>query len=450
MWDFLWGTAGFLLTIGLLVTIHEYGHFWMARRFGVKILRFSLGFGKPLLSWTGKKEGTQYTLSPIPLGGFVQMYGEKEGEEPLPASEREKTFYAKPAWQRFLIAFAGPAVNLAFAVLAFALLYFTGVRGMEPTLAVVRQGSLADQAGLQAGDRILSVHGKTVRLSMDAHVAWVGAPREKIEVRYARDGAMRETQVDLSGLKAGDELKMSRALGAFLVDEWLPADIAQIVADSPAEKMGLQAGDRIVALNGEPSDLIAVGEYVAAHPHTDVALQVQRDGALLDIVGRTGERNDHAGKAGGFLGVQWQRADLAAHEIVERYGAGESLYRGMEKTAYYVKLTFAMFGRMIKGEVSLDNLGGPITIGDTAGKTLQFGWDVFLNFLGVVSLSLAALNLLPVPMLDGGHMLFYAVETLRGKPLSARAMTWAYRVGQFVLFAFIGFVLLNDFYRYLW
>lgn len=448
MWDFLWGVAGFLLTIGLLVTIHEYGHFWMARRFGVKILRFSLGFGKPILSWTGKKEGTKYTLSPIPLGGFVQMYGEREDEALSPA-EREKTFYAKPAWQRFLIAFAGPAVNLVFAVLAFSLLFFTGVQGMEPKVALVREDSIAARAGLQAGDRIVSVHGEAVRLSMDAHVAWVGAPREKIRVEYERDGGKRETSMDLSGLKAGDELKMGKALGVFLVDEWLPADIEKVVEDTPAAQMGLRAGDRILALNGEENDLIRIGEYVAAHAYEDVSFRVLRDGQIIEVSGKTGERESKSGKTIGYLGVQWKLADLSAYRTVERYGMLDSLYRGMEKTAYYVRLTFAMFGRMIKGEVSLDNLGGPITIGDTAGKTLQFGWDVFLNFLGVVSLSLAALNLLPVPMLDGGHMLFYAAETLRGKPLSDMAMKWAYRVGQFVLFAFIGFVLLNDFYRYL-
>lgn len=445
----LWGIVGFLITIGLLVTIHEYGHFWMARRFGVKIIRFSLGFGKPLFTWTGKKEGTKYTLSPIPLGGFVQMYGEKD-DEAIDEAERNKTFYAKPAWQRFLIAFAGPAVNLIFAVLAFALLFFTGVQGMQPQVAMVRDDSLAARAGLETGDKIVAINGTTVRLAMDAHVAWVGAPREKIDVRYERDGAARDTQMDLSGLKAGDELNMSDALGVFLVDEWLPAQIEKVMDDSPAQAMGLQAGDLIVAMDGQERDLIRIGRYVAAHAHDRVAFTVQRNGQLFDLTGYIGERENRAGKMAGYLGVQWQLADLSAYETVERYGVAESLYRGAAKTGHYVKLTFAMFARMIKGEVSLDNLGGPITIGDAAGKTLQFGWDVFLNFLGVVSLSLAALNLLPVPMLDGGHMLFYAVETVRGKPLSERAMNWAYRIGQTVLFAFIAFVLMNDLYRYLW
>lgn len=444
----IWGIIGFLITIGLLVTIHEYGHFWMARRFGVKIIRFSLGFGKPLLSWTGKKEGTKYTLSPIPLGGFVQMYGEKDDED-IPIAQRNQTFHAKPAWQRFLIAFAGPAVNLIFAVLAFALLYFTGVQGMQPQVAMVREGSLAAQAGLQAGDKILSVDGSTVRLAMDAHIGWVGAARGKVEVVYERDGGKRETQVDLSALKAGDELRMSDALGVFLVDEWLPATIKKVMDDSPAQAMGLQAGDQLLTMNGAENDLIRIGSYVAAHPHAEVAFGVLRNGRVIEVQGKIAERENRAGKTGGYLGVEWQLADLSRYETVERYGLFESLYRGAAKTGHYVQLTFAMFGRMIKGQVSLDNLGGPITIGDTAGKTLQFGWDVFLNFLGVVSLSLAALNLLPVPMLDGGHMLFYAVETVRGKPLSENAMKWAYRVGQFILFTFIGFVLLNDFYRYL-
>lgn len=444
----LWGIIGFLITIGVLVTIHEWGHFAVARFFGVKILRFSLGFGKPIVTWTGKKEGTKYTLAPIPLGGFVQMYGEQDEEE-VPASERHKTFYAKPAWQRFLIVFAGPLVNLVFAVLAFALLYFTGVQGMQPQVAMVRENSLAAQAGLQAGDKILAVDGSRVRLAMDAHIGWVGAARESTAVQYERDGAVRETTVDLSGLGAGDELRMSDAVGMFLVDEWLPAQIEKVVENSPAEAMGLRAGDRLIAMNGREEDLIRIGRYVASHPHAQVRFTLWRDGQTFEVEGKIDERENRRGNMAGFLGVQWQLADLSAYETVERYGVMESLYRGAAKTGHYVKLTFAMFGRMIKGEVSLDNLGGPITIGDTAGKTLQFGWEVFLNFLGVVSLSLAALNLLPVPMLDGGHMLFYAVEAVRGKPLSDTTMKWAYRIGQFVLFAFIGLVLLNDFYRYL-
>ena len=443
----LWGLLGFLITIGLLVTIHEWGHFAVARFFGVKILRFSLGFGKPIFTWVGKKEGTKYTLAPIPLGGFVQMYGEKDDGD-AEDSERDKTFHGKPAWQRFLIVFAGPAINLIFAVLAFALLFLTGVKGMDPQVAHVRAGSLADVAGLQAGDRILAVNGATVRLAMDAHIGWVGAPREKIVVRYQRDGAAHEATVDLSTLQAGDELRMSEAIGAFMVDEWLPADIEQVMDDSPAARMGLHSGDRLLTLNGEEADLIRMGRYVAAHPQAQITLTLLRDGQVLSIEGQLGERENRRGTMAGYLGVQWQLADLSAHERVERYGVAESLYRGVEKTCHYVKLTFAMFARMIKGEVSLENLGGPITIGDTAGKTLQYGLDVFLNFLGVVSLSLAALNLLPIPLLDGGHMLFYALETVRGKPLSETTMKWAYRFGQLVLFAFIGFVLLNDFYRY--
>lgn len=444
----LWGVLGFLITIGLLVTIHEWGHFAVARYFGVKILRFSLGFGKPFLTWTGKKEGTKYTLAPIPLGGFVQMYGEKD-EEGIPVADRDRTFHGKPAWQRFLIVFAGPAVNLIFAVLAFALLFFTGVQGMTPEVAYVREGSLADKAGLMAGDQMVSVNGAQVRLAMDAHIGWVGAPRGEVVVQYRRDGMVHDATVDLSALTAGDELRMSDAVGVFLVDEWLPADIEKVMDNSPAAAMGLQAGDRLLAMNGQEADLIRIGRYVAAHAHEAVRFSVLRNGQPMEVAGTIGERENRRGDMTGYLGVEWRLADLSAYETVERYGVAESLYRGMEKTGHYVQLTFAMFARMIKGEVSLDNLGGPITIGDTAGKTLQYGLDVFLNFLGVVSLSLAALNLLPIPLLDGGHMLFYAVEAMRGKPLSENVMKWAYRVGQFVLFAFIGFVLLNDFYRYL-
>ena len=214
--------------------------------------------------------------------------------------------------------------------------------------------------------------------------------------------------------------------------------------------MGIQKGDRITAVNGEAQDLIRIGKVIAAgKPGDTISITVMRADSEQTLHGQLGSRTDKKGKTHGFLGVKWQRVDVSAYQSVERYGFWASLGHGWDKVVYYVRLTYNMFGRMFAGKISLDNIGGPLTIGDAAGKTLSYGWDIFLNFLGVVSLSLAAINLLPVPMLDGGHMLFYALETVRGKPLSATTMKWALRVGATLVYALMLFVVLKDFWKYL-
>lgn len=464
-----WGIVGFLITIGLLVTIHEWGHFAVARFFGVKILRFSLGFGKPILTWTGKKEGTKYTLSPIPLGGFVQMYGETEGEEIAP-EDRNKTFAGRPAWQRFLIVFAGPAVNLIFAVLVFALLFMLGVKGISPTVLHISPQSLAAQSALQTGDVITEIDGNKVKLATDAHVALAAAKRAVIEISYQRQGQSGSTTLDLSGLQAGDELNMAKTLGFYLADEWWPARVGAVLTEAErgkyrlsadatfaAAEMGLQAGDQIIAINGEALEehdgAFRISDKLAAmQPNQAVELKIRRDGQEITLSGKLGQQTVQ-GKSYAFLGVVWARMPnrdfFAQYEIVERYAPLAALSKGLQKTVDYVGMTFTMFGRLIQRQVSIENMGGPITIGDAAGKTLRIGWEEFLNFLGVVSLSLAAINLLPIPMLDGGHMVFTALEAIRGKALSEKTMTWCFRIGTSLVMCFMAFVLLNDVWRYL-
>lgn len=442
----MWQVLGFLITIIFLIGIHEWGHFFVARCFGVKILRFSLGFGKPILSWTGKKDGTLYTIAPIPLGGFVQMYGERD-DETIPPEERVRTFAAKSPYQRFLIAFAGPAVNLLFAICAFALLFMFGVEGLRPEIAKVLPNSRADVAGLQAGDVIERIHGSQIKLTQDAHMALIGAPREDIVVEFRRDGVAKTAQLSLLGLKAGDESRMSEVLGLYLVDSWFEAKIEAVVPDTSAWQMGLKQGDEIVALNGSPIERIALGRFIAESAGKSIVLGVKRGEAYLELEGVLGVR-ENLGKAQGFLGVQWVRPDLSAYEQVERYGVLTAFWRGMQKTWDYVAVTYKVFAKLLTGQAALENMGGPLTIGDMAGKSIRYGWDIFLNFLGIVSLSLAAINLLPVPMLDGGHMLFSVLEALRGKPLSETVMAIIYKIGMTVVVSFMVVVLIYDVKRY--
>lgn len=457
--NILWGLLGFAITIGILVTIHEWGHFAVARFFGVKILRFSLGFGKPFLSWTGKKDGTQYTLAPIPLGGFVQMLGENSDDGDIAPEDKNRTFAGKPAWQRFLIAFAGPFVNLAFAVFAFAAVYWHGIEGVYPEIIYVQPHSIAAEAGLRAGDRFLEIDGYAVRLSTDANIALVGAGHKTTPIRYQRtDGSVAETSLDLRQLKAGDELHIGEVMGLRMADEWFPARVGKVIADSPAAKAGLQVDDRIAAIDGKAIETTA-GVYQATDViktlgNKEAVLSIERQGQLLTLPVHFEEKTNANGKKAGYLGIYWgwQKPDAAFFDhygTVERYGIFTALQKGAQKVVYYVDLTFTMFGRMLSHKVSLDNMGGPLTIGDAAGQTLQLGATVFLNFLGLVSLSLAAINLLPIPMLDGGHMLFCVVEMVRGKALSEKTMQWCYRVGATLVFTFMGLLILKDFWKYL-
>lgn len=435
----LLGVIGFILTIGILVTIHEWGHFYVARLCDVKILKFSLGFGRPLFSWRGEKDNTIYQISWIPLGGYVQMLGESGDEIIAHPRDARRTFQAKSAWKRFLIVFAGPAINLIFAWLAFSALYLYGVEGHRPVVAEVRQ-----ENGLRAGDIIEKINHQPIKLSHDAPLAWVAnMGKNNIPVEIQRDGKNQTIYLDFSHLKKGDELDISEALGIHLITDWLTAEIKEIVPESTAEIMGLQSGDKILTLNGQPVDMIRMRKRLTEVP-PEITLKIERNQEIMELSGTLKQRNGRP-----FLGVVWVRPDLSQYETTERYDVLSALARGGQKMVSFVHLTYQVFGRMLTNKASLDNLGGPITIGDMAGKTISYGFDVFLNFLGVVSLSLAAINLLPIPLLDGGHMVLYALEMVRKKALSERAMKyWSY-FGMAILYSFMAFVLLKDFWKYL-
>ena len=418
--NFLFGLLGFALTIGILVTIHEWGHFYVARLCNVKILRFSIGFGPALLRWRGKKDGTLYTLAPILLGGYVQMLGETPGET-VPAEDRARTFKAQSPAKRFLIVLAGPAINLIFAVLMFAALYLVGVKGLRAEVAHVTPTSLAATAGLEPGDRITAINGQPIRLSVDVHVALSGVPRGPVALELERDGQPLQRELNLGGLKKGDELRL-------------------------AEALGLQAGDIIRRIDGQDTDLIHFAGFPAASSR--VALTVERAGQIVELAGALGRRD---GKP--FLGVRWQaltHAHFQPYETVESYPLLSALQRGLAKVGYYTEFTYRTFGRLLSNRASRYNMGGPLTIGDMAGRSLRYGWDVFLNFLGVVSLSLAAINLLPVPLLDGGHMLFCVLEMVRGKPLPDPAMKWLNYLGAGLIYALMLLVVGKDLWTYLW
>lgn len=443
----LQGILGFIITIGILVTIHEYGHFVVARFFNVKILRFSIGFGKPIWTWRGKRDGTLYTLAPIPLGGFVQMLGEREDEE-IAEEDKMRTFKAQSPWKRFLIAFAGPGVNLLFAVLVFSLLFITGVRDLRPEIAYIKADSPAALAGLRVGDEILSINGKKTPLFPDALQGLLNAPNGPFQITVARGLRDIPVTLDFSNRKAGDEFDLGRFSGMYLFGDWLPAVVHRVLEQSAAEKMGLKEGDRIIACDGEDADIIRLSRILQKKPNQPIVLSILREGQVLNLKGKLSEREVEGEKIG-FLGVEWQRLQFEDYQRTERYGVATSFVKGVEKTVFYVKSTYLMFARLIKHEVSIKNLGGPILIGDISGKAMRFGLEIFLNFLGLISLSLAAINLLPIPVLDGGHMLLSLIEGIRGKPMTEMTTEWLYRIGASIVFGFMALVIIQDLNRYL-
>lgn len=435
---------GFFITIGILVTIHELGHFWVARFFGVKIIRFSLGFGKPLLKWKGKKDDTLYTLALIPLGGFVQMYGEKDDKDII---DKSRTFAGKTPWQRFLITFAGPAINLIFAILAFSFLFLFGVTGLKPQVAQVIPNSVAQIAGFQDGDLIQKINGKKINLARDADVALLSSIDKIASIEVVRNDQLKKLELPMDFFKKGDELQLHKTLGLYLVSNWIPSQIAIVDKDSAAQNIGLQVGDDLIGLDGKPADRVILTNFINQNPNKKINLTVKRNNQILELSGNLGEKivND---KKFGLLGIRWAPVDFSKFQTTEKYGLINSLSNGLQKTWDYSALTFDFFARMIRGKASTDNLGGPLTIGDLAGRTLRYGAFEFINFLGLISLSLAVINLLPIPSLDGGHMLFSVIEMIIKRPIPEKIAKVFQFMGMILLFSFMIFVVTKDIFKY--
>jgi regulator of sigma E protease len=443
--------AAFLLAIGVLVAVHEYGHFWMARRLGFRVLRFSIGFGKPLLSRRGA-DGTEYVLAAIPLGGYVKMLDEREG--PVAAEERSRAFNRQPVWKRILVLLAGPFANFLFAIAAYWVLFVAGIPALKPVLGEVAADSIAASAGFAAGDEIVAVGGEATPTRERVVLAIIerlmdGEPAQ-VSLRD-ENGARREVELRLDG----DTHALTEP-GALLpglgFDFWyptVPAVVGKVVPGSPAERAGLQPGDRVVSIAGEPvadfAALVArvqpsagrtldlVLERAGARVETSVDVQGQREGDRL--VGRIGLQ-----PAGGAVVPEDMRA-------LERFGPLPALGEATVKTWGMSVLTVRMLWNVLTGDVSIKNLSGPINIAEYAGFSARQGALSFLSFLAIVSVSLFVLNLLPIPILDGGQIVYQLAELAKGSPLSERAQALGQQVGLFLLLVLMSFAFYNDLSR---
>ena len=453
--DILYSIIAFVVALGVLVTVHEFGHFWVARTLGVKVLTFSVGFGRPL--WSRRPPGgeTEYVVATIPLGGYVKMLDESEGE--VAEHERHRAFSRKPLSTRVAIVVAGPAFNFLFAVLAYWSMYMIGVEGLRPVVDETVPGSVAAQAGFRPGDEMASVQGEEVETWQSAVQAIITASLddERIGVEVVDTAQRRRERVIDLGPIVVDDLTRGRffdRIGLVPARPVLPAVIGALEAGRPAERDGFRPGDRVIRAAGEEveswSDWVRV---VREHPGDTFVVVVERDGTRVTFPLTPDVEQAADGSRFGRIGAAVSRPEglVDRYFVTVRHDPWSALVRGVVKTGEISALTLRMIWKMLLLEVSLENLSGPIGIAEYAGASAQFGLSRFLEFLGIVSVSLGILNLLPIPLLDGGHLLYYAVEFFRGRPVSETSRFVGQRLGIALLVGLMGLALYNDLARLL-
>lgn len=441
----------FIVALSVLIVVHEYGHYWVARRCNVKVLRFSLGFGKPLWSRTIGPDQTQWVLAAIPLGGYVKMLDEREGD--VAPHELHRAFNRKSVWQRFAIVLAGPVANFLTAILLYWILFVHGIPGLVPLVGEPPAGSVAARAGFVAGDTVLGVGDTAVRTWQDFR--WIILQRAldrapvSIEMKTGQ-GAVIRRELRFDELAPEDlEKDVLAALGLFRQRLVLPAVMGELTGNGAASRAGLRSGDRVLGVNGQVVDnWDGLVRIVRDAPGRALQLRVQR-GEVEMSMAVTPDAIEERGVRFGRIGAspKMDPAALQGMLATVSYGPIESVAKAAAKTWETALFSLRMLGKMVVGEVSMKNLSGPITIADYAGQSAQNGWISYLLFLGLISISLGVLNLLPVPLLDGGHLMYYSIEILTGKPVPEKVMEAGQHVGMTVLFVLMAFALFNDINR---
>lgn len=442
----------FVVAVGLLVTVHEFGHYWVARRLGVKVLRFSVGFGRPLWSRRAGADQIEYVIAAVPLGGYVKMLDESEGE--VPPGEAHRAFNRQPLATRMAVVVAGPLFNFLFAVVAYWLMFLIGVSGLKPLVGEVAPGSMAAESGFRAGQEIVRVDDRDTRSWSTVVQAVIGAALNQgsVQVAVAEPGrGTRELTLDLSGVVLDDltQGQFFSRTGLSPQRPTLPPRIGSVTAGSPADTGGLRPGDLVLSADGTPiPDWQTWVRFVRARPDRDIQVTLDRDGAAVDIVLRpAAETVDGAviGRIG--AGVDAPDEALARYYAVERYPLVEAFVRGLDKTREVTVLTLKLLWKMVTLEVSPKNISGPISIAQYAGVSADVGLARFLEFLGIVSISLGILNLLPIPLLDGGHLMYYFMELVQGRPVSEEVQFIGQRLGIAMLICLMGLAFYNDLAR---
>ena len=446
MLDFFWNLGSFILALGILVAIHEYGHFWVARKMGVKVLRFSIGFGKPLLKWHDKYN-TEYVIAAIPLGGYVKMLDERVDE--VPENERHLSFNAKSVQARIAIVAAGPLANFLFAIVALAAMYMVGVQSVKPVVGSITEGSRAEQAGIMPSEQIIKIGDDTIATWQDATFALMSSLGEQsVPVVVRNENYQEQTKMlNVEGWKLDQQdVPPLSSLGIVPFRPQAPLTIAAITKNSAAELANLQVNDTIIAVNGETiSDWQQLVNLITQSANKSLQFSVKRQDSINSVTVTPKSRINEHGIEQGFLGVApvvqpWPEGYVETRS----FGPLDSIARGTQETWRLITLSFDMIGNLITGQVSVKNLSGPVGIAVGAGTSVSYGLVAFLSFLALISVNLGVFNLLPLPVLDGGHLMYYIIELFRKKPVSEKTQEFGFKVGALLLIFLTCFALFND------
>jgi regulator of sigma E protease len=447
--------AAFLVAIGILVAVHEFGHYWVAKKLGFKVLRFSIGFGKPLLMRVGRDaDRTEYCVAAIPLGGYVKLLDEREGD--VAPEELHRSFTRRPVWHRIAVLLAGPAMNLIFASVLYAVLAMVGSQVVKPVVGQVRLDSPAAAAGLQRGDEIVRVGDRNVDDVEELQIALIrrfsGDGVVPLTLRRAGSEKSVVLRVNEDRVALTEPGRLMPGLG-FELATWSAKTVIQDVPPASAGgRAGLRPGDRVLSVDGQPVvNMMDFQSMVSSAPGRDISIEVERGGSRLRIVASVA-RVMEQGRAVGRLGVMlaegnrsWPPGLLA----MRRSGPVDAVVLGVVKTWDMSSLTVQMLWRIVTGQVSAKNISGPISIAEFAGISAYLGLTAFISFLAIISVSLGVLNLMPVPLLDGGQIVYQLVEAVKGSPLSERAQNFGQQVGIALLVVLMSLAFYNDISRHL-
>jgi regulator of sigma E protease len=438
----LYSVLALIVTLGILVTVHEYGHYWVARRCGVKVLRFSVGFGKILWSRVDKN-GTEFALAAIPLGGYVKMLDEREGD--VADELLDQTFNCKTVWQRMAIVLAGPAANFLFAIFAYWIMFMVGVSQVKPVIGELAQESIAAKSGLQSSQLITAVDGELVEGWQEVNYQLLSRIGETGEIVISAAGQSYSLEID-QWLSDTEEPNPLRDLGIRPYRPQVPAILAELQADKPAQQAGLATGDEIKTVDGKVIkqwyDFVGI---VQASAGKSLDIQVLRNHKILEITLIPGIRALDNGENVGFVGAMVQRPEIPEGFVTTlRYNPITALIKGAEKTWDMSVVTLESIGKMLQGLLSVKNLSGPITIAKVANASAQAGFETFVGFLAYISIMLAIVNLLPIPVLDGGHFLFYVIEAIKGSPVSEKIQLMGMKLGMSMMLMIMVIAMFND------